>query len=80
MRFIAVAGKSSYERTAEVAPQLFRLLEWGLDDAIWELYQDPYQPYTVLITGDDIVFDTWFGALPDSEIRSKLDALVALAA
>ncbi len=65
MRFIAVAGKANLARTSQRAKELFHRLDWGLDDSIWELYGVPYQPYSVLITGNDIVFDEWFGAVSE---------------
>ncbi len=37
----------------------------------------PYQPYSVLITGDDIVMTEWFGAVDEAELRAELDRLVA---
>jgi hypothetical protein len=78
VRFVAVAGRASYDKTADRAAGLFSNLEWGLDDAVWDLYNVPYQPVTFLVTGDDIVFDTWPGLRAEEDIRAQLDALVAL--
>jgi hypothetical protein len=80
VRFVAVAGRGSLEDTAAEASALFSRLDWGLDDAIWDLYGVPGQPVTFLITGSDVVADTWAGALGEDEIRSRLDALVGLGA
>jgi hypothetical protein len=78
VRFIAVAGKSpDYSRTEQRANELFHRLDWGLDDSIWELYNVPYQPYSVLITGDDVVLVEWFGAADEATLRQELDRLVA---
>ncbi len=78
VRFIAVAGKSpDYSRTEQRAKELFDRLAWGLDDSIWELYNVPYQPYSVLITGDDVVLVEWFGAVGEETLRAELDRLVA---
>jgi hypothetical protein len=78
VRFIAVAGNNtSLAAARQRASELFHSLDWGLDDSIWELYGVPYQPYTVLITGDDVVLAEWFGALSEDEIRAELDRLVA---
>ena len=80
VRFIAVAGKSpDYSRTEQRANELFHRLDWGLDDSIWELYNVPYQPVSVLITGDDIVLNSWFGAVDEGTMRAELDQLVATA-
>ena len=77
VRFIAVAGRSDLSSTTARAEELFQFLDWGLDDSIWELYNVPYQPYSVLITGDDIVMIEWFGAVSEEELRQELDRLVA---
>lgn len=77
VRFIAVAGRSDYGSTEKQAAKLFSNLEWGLGDEIWELYGIPYQPVTILITGADIVYDTWPGARSEAEIRERLDAMLA---
>lgn len=78
--FLAVAGKSTFERSAEVAPQLFSdALDWGYDDSIWELYGNPYQPHTMLITSDDKIVTQYYGDPGGADaIRAGLDALLAL--
>ena len=77
IRFIAVAGRSSLEATAERAPQWFSRLDWGLDESVWDLYGIPGQPASVLITGDDFIVDSWFGAAAEEDLRDALDGLVA---
>ncbi len=75
---MAVAGRSSLDRTAAAADRLFSSnLAWGLDESIWELYGVFGQPVTFLISGDDRVIDSWFGGLPAADIRDRLDALTA---
>ena len=80
VRFVAVAGRGSLDDTAAEADALFSRLDWGLDDSIWELYGVFGQPVTVLISGGDVVVDTWAGALAGDDIRARLDSLVALGA
>lgn len=77
--FLAVAGRADLDVTSVRADELFsdRLL-WGLDDSIWDLYGVPYQPVSVLISGGDIVVDSWAGALGENELRDRLDALLAV--
>ena len=77
VRFIAVAGRSDLSTTRARAEELFHSLDWGLDDSLWELYNVPYQPYSVLISGNDVVVAEWFGAVDEAELRSELDRLVA---
>jgi len=78
VRFIAVAGNNTSEAAGrQRAQELFHFLDWGIDHSIWELYNVPYQPYTVLITGDDVVLTEWFGAVSEEQIRAELDRLVA---
>ena len=78
VRFIAVAGNNtSLAAGRQRAADLFHFLDWGLDDSIWELYGVPYQPYTVLITGDDVILTEWFGAVSEEALRAELDRLVA---
>jgi hypothetical protein len=78
IRFIAVAGRSNnFDKTSQRAKELFHRLDWGLDQSIWELYGVPFQPHTVLITGNDIVLDSYFGVGSEDELRAALDRLVA---
>ena len=77
--FVAVAGRADFDRTADRAGELFSTnLMWGLDESIWEAYGVFGQPFTVLISGDDRIVDSWFGTLPEDEMRSRLDGLVSL--
>ena len=78
VRFIAVAGNGSdLAASQQRAKDLFFLLDWGLDESIWERYHVPYQPYSVLITGDDVILTEWFGAVDEETLRQELDRLVA---
>ncbi|MDJ0961255.1 MAG: hypothetical protein QNJ88_11385 [Acidimicrobiia bacterium] len=78
VRFIAVAGRSDLAATSDVANRLISNVEWGLGDPIWDLYEVPYQPVTFLITGDDIVFETFAGVpYGADELRGRIDALLA---
>jgi hypothetical protein len=79
VRFVAVAGKSSYEKAEDRAAELFGNLDWGLDDAVWDTYGVPYQPVTFLISWDNVIVDTWPGILDEGEIRSRLDSLAGRA-
>ena len=77
--FLGVAGRSDVDSTEARAEELFQdRLIWGLDDSLWELYGVPYQPVTFLITGGDVVVDGWPGILDESEIRSRIDSLIAV--
>ena len=51
---------------------------WGLDDSIWELFDILGQPASVMITGDDILVEGWYGALGEDGLREKFDYLVSL--
>jgi len=77
VRSIGVAGRAGYDETAARAEELLDNLEWGLDQSVWDLYGIRGQPVSLLITGNDVVVDQWFGALDEAEIRAKLDQLVA---
>ena len=76
--FLAVAGRSTLEASADTAPDWFSNLDWGYDDGLWDLYEVRGQPVSILVTADDKVFDAWFGQAPDDFIRERLDALAAL--
>lgn len=76
--FLAVAGRSDMDRTAERAAEWFSdNLLWGLEPSVWDLYGVPGQPATVLIA-HGVVVDQWFGALDEGELRTRLDRLVSL--
>ena len=75
--FLAVAGKSSAEKSAQRVGDWFdpdRIL-WGYDDEIWELYRVGYQPVSVLISSDDVIVDGWFGPADEKTLRRALDRL-----
>ncbi|MDJ0953084.1 MAG: hypothetical protein QNJ81_05345 [Acidimicrobiia bacterium] len=50
-----------------------------MDESIWDLYGIVGQPASVMITGDDVVVETWFGAIGEAELREKFDYLASLA-
>lgn len=77
--FVAVAGNSSESASRQRVGTWFspeRIL-WGYDESIWSLYGVRGQPVSFLITGDDIVVASWFGALDEAEMRHQLDILAA---
>lgn len=77
VRFLAVAGRSTQELTAERAGELFSHLDWALADDVWRAFDVPYQPVTVLLSGgaDKVEVDRWFGALSEEDIRSRVERL-----
>lgn len=76
--FLAVAGRASFEATAPRADELFSdNLAWGLDESVWELYGVRGQPVTFLVA-EGVVVDMWFGALGADELRSRIDAFLAV--
>ena len=77
--FVAVAGRSDLEPTAARAGELLTSnVSWGLDESVWELYEILGQPASVMITGDDIIVDGWYGALGEEELRKKFDFLAGI--
>ena len=73
--FLAVAGRSDFDRSAASAPELFSdNLAWGYDDSIWDLYGVPGQPASVLIQSGVLV-DVWFGAIGADSLREKLNTV-----
>lgn len=80
MRFLTVAWRSSLEETREQAERLLAsgVPTWGLDESgdFFAAYGVPYQPETVLITGDDVIAQRWPGALGENELRDRIDALI----
>ena len=81
IRFVAVAGRSDLEPTAARAEELLSdNVAWGLDDSIWDLYDILGQPASVMITGDDIIVDGWYGAIGEDELRSKFEFLATIRA
>ena len=53
-------------------------MPWGLDDSIWGLYGILGQPASVIITGDDIIVDDWYGGLGEEALREQLDLLAGV--
>jgi hypothetical protein len=51
---------------------------WGLDESIWDLYGVLGQPASVMISGDDIVVDSWYGVLGEEELRKKFELLAGI--
>lgn len=77
---VAVAGRSTEAKSRVRVGDWFdpdRLL-WGYDDDLWGAYGVRGQPVSILISSDDVIVDSWFGALTESELRARLDALVAV--
>lgn len=77
--FLAVAGRSDIESSRRRVGDWFSpdRLRWGYDDTVWELYGVFGQPTSVLITGDDLVLDGWFGGVGEEALQAALDRLVA---
>jgi hypothetical protein len=76
--FLAIAWKSDLPAARERAAQLFTdNLSWGIGDDIFRLYGIPGQPASVIVT-QGVIVDAWFGAVGEEELRSRLDAVVAL--
>ncbi|MEN8239299.1 MAG: hypothetical protein ABFR53_08880 [Actinomycetota bacterium] len=76
--FVAVAGRSSMEKTAAVAGDLLnRNVEWGLDDSVWDLYGIRGQPTTVVIT-QGVVVDQWSGTTSEDVLTARINDLLAL--
>mgnify|MGYP001811714177 CR=1 FL=1 len=78
--FVAVAGRSDFDSSAAKASELISAnVPWGFDESIWEMYDVLGQPASVMITGDDIIVDSWFGAVGEEEIRAKFVYLLSVA-
>ena len=74
-----MAGRSDFESTAGVAEDLLSdNVRWGLDESIWDLYDIIGQPASVMVTGDNIIVDAWYGGLSEDDLRAKFDYLVSL--
>ena len=84
VQFISVAWKGSLEATADRAGELLTSgnVTWGLDDSgeFFSTWGIGGQPWTVLITGDDIEYQRWPGVLGEDELRSRIDSLVEASA
>lgn len=79
--FVAPAWKGSAEDTAQRAAEWLPSgrVAWGLDaeEEIFSLYGVPYQPVTVLISGDGHIVESWPGARSESEMRAAIESLLA---
>ncbi len=76
--FVAVAQNSTPEASAARVGDWFspdRLL-WGYSDEIGPWYGVRGQPVSFLITSDGKVAATWFGGIPEADIRAELDFLL----
>ncbi len=75
---VAVAWRSSFERTAEMASVLLPsgAVRWGLDpdEKVFSAYEVPYQPVTVLVA-QGVEIGRWLGAKPEADIREAMDNL-----
>lgn len=77
--FVAVAGRSDPGAAEARAAQLFGdALLWGIGDDVWDLYGVRGQPVTVLLAGNDVMVDSWFGNLPADELTTRIDNLIAV--
>lgn len=75
---MAVAGRADFDETAARAEELFGdALAWGLDDSVWELYEVPGQPTTVLVV-DGAQADRWYGALGEDQLRERIERAIEL--
>ncbi|MGI9585625.1 MAG: TlpA family protein disulfide reductase [Acidimicrobiia bacterium] len=74
--FVAIAGKSDMNRTAEVADSLLnRNVKWGLDESIWDLYGVRGQPVTVIIDRGVIVGQL-FGESGIETLTARINELI----
>ncbi|MCP4305339.1 MAG: hypothetical protein GY926_26920 [bacterium] len=70
---------SDLDSTTKRADELLTSnVSWGLDESIWDLYDILGQPASVMISGDDIVVDSWYGVLGEEELRKKFDLLASI--
>jgi thiol-disulfide isomerase/thioredoxin len=80
--FVAPAWKSAEDAARQVAADLFQsgVIKWGLDpdQVIFDLYNIPFQPVTVLIGSDRRVLEAWAGVRSEDRIRESVDALLAV--
>ena len=75
-----MAGRSSFDASAARVGSWFspdRIL-WGYDDDLWSRYEVFGQPVSFLISGDDVVVASWFGAADETRLREALDQLAAI--
>lgn len=78
--FVALAGDSELEPTRRQADRLLvsGQVKWGVDPdrEIFDLYDVPFPPVTVLIAEDGSVVEAWDGLRPESELRSAIESLI----
>ncbi len=76
---VAVAWRSSYDRTAEVASVLMPsgVIRWSFDgdEEVFSAFEVPYQPVTVLIA-QGVEVDRWLGARGEDGLRQAFDGLL----
>ena len=79
VEFVAPVWKSAEEYVLVAVDELMPsgVIKWGLDieGVIFDLYQVPYQPVTVLINPDRTVLEAWAGVRSEERIRASLEAL-----
>jgi hypothetical protein len=77
--FIAPAWKGTLPATTNRAKELMPsgVIQWGLDERVFEAFGVPYQPVTVLIAADGTIFESWAGFRDEQSIRQALDNLVS---
>ena len=79
IKFVAVAGRSDVLPTEERAAELLTdNVAWSRNDFVWDLYEIRGQPAAVIITGDDIIVDSWYGVLGEEGLREQLDLLASI--
>ena len=79
IKFVAVAGRSDKLPTEERAAELLTdNVSWSRNDFVWDLYEIRGQPASVIITGDDIIVDSWYGVLGEEGLREQLDLLAGI--
>lgn len=78
MDVVAIAWRSSYDRTAEVASVLLPsgAVRWGFDpdERIFSAFEVPYQPVTVLVA-QGVEVGRWLGGKSEADIRQAMDDL-----
>lgn len=76
--FVAIGWRSDLDAATDAAQRLFpNNLKWGLGEDIFRLYGIPGQPASVIVS-QGVVVDAWFGAVGGEELRTRLDAALAL--
>ena len=79
--FLAPAWKGTLSATTDRAKQLLPsgVVRWGLDveEEVFQAFEIPYQPVTVLIAADGTIFEAWAGFRDEADVRESLDQLVS---